>query len=72
MADSIISAMGIDVVLVEFDYHLCVGVWCDGCLGSYYEVDNREYYYLETTGEGWELGELPEEYQGKEARIIKL
>ena len=72
LAASIIAAMGIDVVLVEFDNHLGVGVWCDGCLGSYYEVDNREYYYLETTGEGWELGELPEEYQGKEARIIKL
>jgi len=69
---SIILAMGIDTVLIVFDNHMAVGVWCSNCHGTYYELDERQYFYLETTGEGYGLGDIPDEYDGQKARIIKI
>jgi hypothetical protein len=34
----------------------------DGLSGAYFEKDGVKYYYLETTSEGWRLGEVPEGY----------
>lgn len=40
--------------------------------GVYYEVDSTRYYYVETTGYGWEIGELPEEYRDTRARTVPI
>jgi len=29
--------------------------------GTYYEHEGKRYFYLETTGEGWQIGQLPPE-----------
>ena len=31
-----------------------------------------DYYYIETTNKGWEIGDMPEEYIGEEATILHL
>lgn len=72
LAASIIRAMGIGVILVNPPGHMAVGVWCEECTGSYYEWEGKKYFYLETTGEGWELGQIPPEYEGQEATLIKI
>lgn len=40
--------------------------------GVYYEVDDVRYYYVETTGYGWEVGELPDAYQDELAKTVPV
>ena len=37
--------------------------------GTYWEYEGSKYYYLETTGEGWGIGKLPDEYKNTSASI---
>jgi hypothetical protein len=50
--------------------HVAVGVEGNGEIsGRYYEVDGVKYYYAETTGEGWTVGEMPEKYHDVSADV---
>lgn len=73
LAASIIKAMNIDVILIELPNHMAIGVWVsDDYPGSYYEKDGRHYYYYETTGSDWRLGEIPAIYKNKSAYLIDV
>lgn len=51
--------------------HVGLGVKGDESVqGTYYTQDDTRYYYVETTGEGWEVGELPDEYSDMSARVV--
>lgn len=70
---ALLYQMGYDVILLTFPNHVAVGIWCDYIPDAwYYTVNGRDYYYLETTGKGWEIGEMPKEYRDKTATIIEL
>ncbi|MBS1263471.1 MAG: hypothetical protein MAG715_00653 [Methanonatronarchaeales archaeon] len=61
---SVMDAMGYDVVLLELPGHMAVGVAGDETVGgSYVEGGGTRYFYVETTGENWEIGELPAEFE---------
>lgn len=60
---SLIKELGYGSALIEFNDHMGAGVaGGDGLSGAYFEKDGVKYYYLETTSEGWRLGEVPEGY----------
>jgi hypothetical protein len=40
--------------------------------GTYYTEGGSRYYYIETTGEGWQVGDIPEDHSGEEARLVPL
>jgi hypothetical protein len=63
--------MGFDVVLINLPDHYAVGVAVEA-YGTYWVYEGVDYFYVETTGEGWEIGELPEEHQGAPAVIYPL
>jgi hypothetical protein len=69
-----LNALGYDNVLLKFTdrapRHMAVGVLGNDLRGSYYEYNGREYYYLETTGSGYQLGQVPDSYQGRRTEII--
>jgi len=70
---AILDSMGYDVVLINPPGHLAVGVLGGGGIsGSYYVHDGKKYYYVETTGEGWEIGEIPDEYQDESVYIYDI
>jgi hypothetical protein len=77
---SIIDSMGYGVVLIRYtadsgtdNGHLAVGVRGDESLyGTSFTYEGSKYYYVETTGTGWEIGQLPEEYKGREAYLYKM
>lgn len=70
---SLTKGMGYGVVLLSFPRHLAVGVaGGEGVYGSYWEYEGRRYYYLETTGIGWEIGEVPAEYQTARASVYEM
>jgi predicted transglutaminase-like cysteine proteinase len=61
---ALLREMGYESVLIEISHHMAVGVVCtENRSGTYYEYQGSQYYYLETTGTGWEIGELPEIYR---------
>jgi hypothetical protein len=72
LAAVLLNEIGFDVVLIALPNHMGIGIRCDGN-GTYF-VDNygNKYCYLETTGRGWKIGQLPDEYRNKPAKIYYL
>jgi hypothetical protein len=68
---SLLDRMGHGVVFLIFagtetaEGHAAIGVaGIAGSLGTYWEYAGSRYYYLETTGTGWAIGEAPPEHSG--------
>jgi hypothetical protein len=52
---------------------MAVGIAGDSTIfGTYWNYNGRKFYYLETTGKNWKIGELPEEYKNESAQIYEL
>ena len=71
LASALLDPLGFDVVLISLPGHVAVGVAVDA-YGAYWLHEGTQYFYVETTGEGWEIGELPEAHQGESAIIYPL
>jgi len=69
---ALLREMGYDVVLVNPTGHMAVGVKCRSCAGTYYTYDGDKYYYLETTGTGFKVGEIPSKYKDAQVKVIPL
>lgn len=70
---AILHQMGYGTVLISLPNHMAVGILgSEGMSGTYWPHADGKYYYLETTGEGWEIGELPPEYTGESASIYDI
>lgn len=59
---ALLFEMNYGVILINPPGHMAVGINM-GNSGSYWTFESVDYYYLETTGEGWSIGECPEKYQ---------
>lgn len=67
---SIIDKMGYGAVLIVLPNHVGVGVkGGENIYGTRWEYKGNKYYYIETTGENWRFGELPEEYKNTAASV---
>lgn len=71
LACALLDTMDYDVVLLDLPEHVAVGVNVE-TYGTYWEYEGKSYFYLETTGEGWRIGELPEEFNGEAAHISPI
>ncbi|BBL66660.1 hypothetical protein [Methanosarcina mazei] len=70
---AILQEMGYDVVLLELPEHMALGIKCSPeTRGRSFEYNNNHYYYLETTGSNWEIGEMPEEYKDEPVEVIPV
>lgn len=70
---ALLTEMGYSVILLSFTKHMAAGVaGVEGTSGTYWDHDGGKYYYLESTGERWEIGELPAEYTGESAYIYDI
>jgi hypothetical protein len=72
LAATLLKEMGFDSLLVLLPRHMALAVACEDCSGTHYEVNNRRYYYVETTGTGWEIGQVPPQMEGYEPRLLPL
>jgi hypothetical protein len=59
---SLLTALNYDVILIAPPEHMAVGVQID-TFGAYWTYNDENYFYLETTGEGWEIGEFPDDFE---------
>ena len=70
---SLLKHMGHDVRGVLLPGHMALAVKLDKPIsGSYYTLQDSRFYYIETTGSGWRLGQTPEEHQGEQAKLVPL
>lgn len=72
MLASLLSSepFGYGTALILPPGHAALGVkGSDDIEGAYYEHEGTRYYYIETTGRGWNVGEIPDEYRGEEAYV---
>jgi hypothetical protein len=64
--------LGFGTVYINPEGHLAVGVLGNDLAGSYYTYNNKTYYYCETTGDGWTIGQLPDEWKDETAHIYTI
>ena len=72
---ALVNGIGYGVVMLYFkeEEHVAVGVkGGEGMSGTYWEYNGDKYYYLETTGENWDLGQIPPDYQNARANIYDM
>jgi len=73
LAAAILHEMGYSVLLVMLPEHLALAVkYNKDFSGTYYEYEGSKYYYLEMTGKGWDLGQIPKQYKSEKATLIPL
>lgn len=71
---AILDKMGYDTALLYLPYedHVGVGVSIKGAQGSFYRSGDTKYYYIETTGDGWELGKIPPSFEVTSAYVYPV
>ena len=70
---AIVDRLGYGIVLIMLPEHVAVGIeGAADVAGTYYQYGGRDYYYLETTGEGYAVGEIPEELGSSQASILPM
>jgi hypothetical protein len=73
LSAAILQEMGYDVVLLELPEHMALGIKCDPeQKGRSYEYEGSNYYYVETTGNDWQIGEIPEEYADQPVHVVPI
>ncbi len=67
--------MGYGTVYINPPDHYAVGVLGNNLRGTYWthpDDSNNTYYYCETTGDNFKIGQLPEEFLGQKAFIYDI
>jgi len=67
--------MGYGTVYINPPNHYAVGILGDNLYGTYWEHpkdSNRTFYYCETTGNLFKIGQLPDEFKGQSASIYDI
>ncbi len=69
---TLILILDYEAIFIHPPEHCAVGVWGTGLFGSYYTYNNKNYYFCETTGSGWNIGDLPSEFNGVSAYLYPI
>jgi hypothetical protein len=64
---------GSALIIMPEEGHAAAGVLGgENMYGTYYQVGNKKYFYLETTGTGWPIGVVPDDFIGARAIVVPL
>jgi predicted transglutaminase-like cysteine proteinase len=70
---ALLNEMGYGVILISPTGHMAVGIkGGDNVYGTYWTYEGSKYFYVETTGEGYDIGQLPREYAQATAKIYPM
>lgn len=71
LLSSLLNAMGYnDNILISSPNHVAVGLAGD-FEGEYFTYKGKNYYYIETTGEDWMIGEKPDNFTEFESLYVE-
>lgn len=66
------EAFNYDMILIQPPGHMAAGIYTSDPSGYYWELDGRKYSYIETTGAGWDIGDLPDQYKDTQATLHQV
>lgn len=69
---TLVLILNYDAIFISPPSHSAVGVWGTDLDGYYWTYNNRTYYYCETTGDNWKIGEIPSEYKDALAHLYPI
>ena len=69
---TLVLMLGFDAVYINPPDHLAVGVLGNNLGGTYWTYNDQNYYYCETTGEGFTVGQLPTQFNGVGAYVYPI
>jgi hypothetical protein len=69
---AIMEKIGNDAVLLLLPGHMATGLSCPGASGGHVTFESNDYYYCESTGPGWEVGEVPPEMSNAEVDCVQV
>jgi hypothetical protein len=69
---TLVIILNYDTIFILSPNHLAVGVWGNDLEGYYFTYNSRNYYYCETTGENWNIGDVPDAYKGISATLYSI
>jgi len=58
---ALLHEMEYDVILINPPSHMAVGIQVNA-YGAAWTLNDKQYYYLETTGEGYNIGDCPDQH----------
>jgi hypothetical protein len=64
--------MGYGTVYINPPDHLAVGVLGSNLQGASWIYNRQTYYYCETTGAGFKIGQLPDQFNGQNANVYAI
>jgi hypothetical protein len=69
---SLMLVLGFGTVYINPPNHLAVGILGNDLKGTYWTYNGDTYYYCETTGVGFKIGDLPQEFDGQTAKVFPI
>ncbi len=71
---ALLDRMGYKVVMIIFPgKHGAIGITnLEGAKGTSFKYNEDDYYYIETTDSGWEVGQIPDQYKGLDAIFFEM
>lgn len=66
---ALLKKLGFGTILLNPPGHMAVGVACNNCTGSHIKYDGLQYYYIETTYPGWEVGDIPMQFNSQHCSV---
>ena len=64
--------LGYGTVFINPPDHLAVGILGNNLQGTYVTCNNQTYYYCETTGVGFTIGVLPQQFNGQTVNVYPI
>jgi hypothetical protein len=64
--------LGYGTIFLNPPDHLAVGILGNNLQGSYYIYNNQNYYYCETTGPGFTIGMLPQQFTTQTVNLYPI
>lgn len=65
-------ALGFGTVYINPPDHLAVGVLGNNLKGTSFTLNGETYYYCETTGVGYTIGQLPDQFSGQASKVFAI
>lgn len=73
LAAAVLVRLGHRVLPLVTKEHAAIAIEAPaGMPGTFFVHEGRHYYYAETTGSGWEIGEVPPDVKVKDIRVCPL